>query len=251
MVVLIATAVEGSSTVDGHPMPNKMLSQTVRYQGVPIDIHIPLHAETRVHLNESVEIGIPITLTSKLNVTSVHGVVYLTALQSFRSERLALKGNQSGRFILLDVTATPDFEHVQEIYIRTDDSVIETDTPPPLSIAQLMRYVAQTTLAPHQPKPPSSQIKRSVLEVDDDSIYRDFAVTSTLLAAWRSNRWMALAVELRNQSEESIPLSPDAIAGVWRAVGFQHTRLLPKGKRGSQSVVFLVGRHDAITAFRQ
>lgn len=221
-------------------------TRMVAYRGVPVTIDLPLNQEIRVHFDESVEVGLPVALSAQLDVSSVHGIVYLTALQPFTSQRLALKGTQSGRFMLLDVVASPDSDTSRDIVIRTDGATLVPDVQPSLTIAQLMRYIAQTTLAPRRPEPLPSRIKRTVLALPADRIYRDFVVVSQLLAAWRTDSWLAIAIELRNQSDEAIALSPGDIAGSWIAVGFQHTRLLPRGKRGAQTVMFLVGSHDAI-----
>ena len=181
-------------------------------------------------------------LTSKLNVSSVHGVVYLTALQAFTSRRLALKGTQTGRFVLLDVSAMTEANAIKDIFVGTVSTTFTPDVAPSLTTAQLMRYIALATLAPREPTSLPTEIKRTVLAIPKDRIYRDFAVASTLLAAWRTDRWLALAVELRNQADVAIPLTPSHISGAWIAVGFQHVRLLPQGKRGAQTVMFLVGR---------
>ncbi|MCY4129542.1 MAG: DUF3438 family protein [Gammaproteobacteria bacterium] len=240
IVMLIATFAQAGSP------SNTATTRVVAYRGVPIDLHLPLNHEIRIHLDESVEVGVPIALTSKLDVTSVHGVVFLTAVQAFTAHRVALKGSTSGQIVLVDVSAITDASEVKDVFVRTDGATVTPDDPPELTMVQLMRHIAHLTLAPRGSAVIPFQIKRIALVLPHESIYRDFAVASSLLAAWRTDRKMALAVELRNQSDEAIVLSPDEISGVWYAVGFQHTRLLPYGKRGAQTVVFLVGAHDAI-----
>lgn len=238
--------VEGRSSDDDDPTPNFVDKQTVVYKGIPIAIALRLHNEIRLHIDESVEIGVPTSLANKIAVSSVHGVVYLKALQSFVAQRLVLKGNRSGRFFLLDVSATPDAVTVQDIFILIDGSPVAAQGSRSLSVTQLMRYAARFTLAPMQPKALPSELKLTGLAIASDSIYRDFEVSSKPLAAWRTDKKLAIAVELRNQSDNPIMLEPSQVAGVWHAVGFQHTRLLPRGKLGANTVMFLVGEHEAI-----
>ncbi len=240
VVVLVAAVVEGSTTSKG------ATHRSVIYQGVPIPVELPLNVESRVHLEESVEIGLPSALISKLDASSVHGVVYLTATQPFTRQRVALKGVRTGRFVLLDVSARQAAESVNDLFIRASESSTPAIDSQPLTAAQVMRYVARLTLAPRRPNSEASTIKRVAVAVAPNSIYRNVAVASTLLAAWRSNEWLAIAIELRNEGDDSIRLSPHEVNGFWRSAGFLHTRLLPRGKRGAQTVMFLVGSHDAL-----
>lgn len=240
MLLLVAEITEA------RPVLENVKSRSLIYEGVPVPIELPLNREVRIHLDESVEIGLPVALTAKLDVASVHGVVYLTALQSFSTQRLALKGTQSGRFVLLDVSATSDVEDVETVFIRTDGSKAAPDSPPSFTAVQLMRYVVRATLAPGRPKALPPQIKRTLLAIPQDRLYREFAVDSRLLAAWRTDSFLALAIELGNQSSDAIALDPVEIRGVWHAAAFQHTRLLPQGKHGASTVMFLVGASDAI-----
>ena len=250
MLLLVSQVIEARATDIGRSASGGVASRSVRYHGIPISIDLPLNQELRVHLDESVEIGLPIALTSKLDVTSVHGIVYLTALQPFVAQRLVLKGVRTRRFILLDVSAASDIDHVEHMSIRTEDTTSAPQSPTSVSATQLIRYVALTTLAPTRQKALPAQIKRTDLAIPRNSIYRDFRVESTLLAAWRTDRLLALAVELRNESDEATALNPQDIGGVWYVAAFQHSRLLSQEKRGSSTVMFLVGAHDAIADLR-
>lgn len=250
IALFVAGVAEGHWSDEGDSPRSVTAKRTFAYEGIPIAIDVPLHDELRIHLNESVEIGVPAALANKIEVTSVQGVVYFKASQSFISQRLALKGNRSGRFVLLDVSASPDGVSVPDIFIVTDGSSVKSEGSHSLSATQLMRYVASWTLAPRQPKSLPPELKRTVLAIPTDSIYRDFEVGSKPLAAWRTDQKIAVAVELLNQGDKPITLEPSQVAGVWHAVGFQHTRLLPSGKLGANTVMFLVGGHDAITELR-
>ena len=246
MLLLVAELTEARTTETGRPGSANVKTKSINYEGVPIPIELRLNQEVRVHLDESVEIGLPMALTAKLDVASVHGVVYLTALQSFATQRVALKGSETGRFVLLDVSATSDGTGIEAILIRTDGSMSVPDSERSFTAVQLMRYIARATLAPNRLKAPRSQFKRTMLTISEDRLYRDFAVESSLLAAWRADSLLALAVDLSNQSSDGIALDPSDIGGVWHAAAFQHTRLLPHGKHGASTVMFLVGPYDAI-----
>ena len=251
VLLLVSQVIEARAKDISRQASGNVASRAVSYHGVPISIDLPLNQEIRVHVDESVEIGLPTSLTSKLDVTSVHGIVYLTALHAFTAQRLVLKGVRTGRFVLLDVSATSDIEHAEHVSIRAEDTTSEPESPTSVTAVQLIRYVALATLAPTQPNALPAQIRRTALAIPRISIYRDFTVESTLLAAWRTDRLLALAVELRNESDEVATLNPLDIGGVWHAAAFQHSRLLPQEKRGSSTVMFLVGAHDAIADLGQ
>ena len=244
IVVLLAVVAEGAARSNDHPV------STVFYHGVPINIDLRVNEESRIHLEESVEIGLPHILTSKLDVASVHGIVYLTARQTFTRQRVALKGSQTGRFVLLDVSASTDAPKIEDLSIRTGNPAVASAGSPSMSPAKLLRVVAKLTLTPLLPKSGSSGIQRVSMTLDPQSIYRGFGIDATLLSAWRSEKWLALVVELRNTTGEAIRLSPRDLRGLWHSAGFVHTRLLPHGKRGAQTVLFLVGAHDALAELR-
>ena len=245
IVLLLAAFTEGEAkSSDGGV-------RVVPYRGVPIPLDLRLNEETRIHVEESVEIGVPPALTAKLHASSVHGIVYLTSTQAFTRQRLVLKGSESGRFVLLDVAASAGAATVKDLHIQTGRSNTTPASPPSLTPVQLLRHVAQVTLAPLPSRSERSHIRRTSVALRPNTIYRDFEVASSVLAAWYTDEWLALAIELRNQGEDAIRLNPNDVDGVWYAAGFVDARLLSRGKRGAQSVMFLVGNHDAIAELQR
>ena len=251
LVTFVILSLFHAEIVEGKAQWNDSGERTVIYSGTPINIDLRSNEETRIHIGESVEVGVPPALASLLIIASVQGIVYLTARQSFSRQRLVLKGSQTGRFLLFDVAAAPDIAAVRNLYIQTErrNDPIEPDTP--LTAVQLVRHVATTTLAPRQTRAMPPRIKRVAAVVSPNSLYRDYGIAATLLAAWRTEKWLALTVELRNESDESTRLNPHDVGGVWELAGFRNTRLLPRGKQGSRTVLFLVGAHDAIAGLQQ
>ena len=85
VLLLVAELTEARTTATGSPFRYSKASRADRSATTEfrVPIELRLNQEIRVHLDESVEIGLPIALTAKLDVASVHGVVYLTALQAF------------------------------------------------------------------------------------------------------------------------------------------------------------------------
>ena len=109
----------------------------------------------------------------------------------------------------------------------------------------MLRFIARLALSSdHQLQHPLEAV-RSISHTFPETLYRNYAVTSTVTGAWQTRRWLALAVELRNESTRPVALTPTAVAGRWYAAGFLHGRLLPHGKRGAKSVMFLIRRRDA------
>ena len=229
------------------------LSTTKRfsYQGVPILLDIQVGTESRVHFGESVEFGLPGVLAESLDVSSVHGIVYLTAREGFDRQRVAIKGKTSGRIVLIDLAAsTSGTGFLRDIYIHPIGTRVNPVVRPKLTMAQFMRFAAQQTLAAKRTKTQLPGVRHASVKVAPNSLYRDFAVQTELHGVWRSHEWIALAVELRNESAKAITLDPQVIGGSWHVVGFLHLRLLPKGKLGATTVMFLVGAHDAVAELR-
>lgn len=217
--------------------------------GVPVPVRLAVNEEMRLHFGETVELGLPVELTQTLNASSVHGVLYLNTAQSIEPTRVAVKGTRSGKFTLLDISASHAAQPLRDLHFNVLGNqgrrhLVETKE---LSAAQVLRFVAQQTLLPN---PPAQELNGLSLCRNSAAIafrYQSETVTSTVLSVWRSKRWLALAVELKNRHSVTHEFDPLLVKGDWQAVAFRDVRLLPNGKRGSKSVAFVVGTQAALS----
>ena len=219
----------------------------LEYDGVPIELQIPLKDEVRLRFDESVEVGMPDALLGLLDASSVHGIVYLNAHRAFATQRVAIRGETTGQFVLFDVSANEHGQIKGDVLVRlTQGEQPRVMVQPALTATFLLNHIAREVLAPRQASHPPEGLRRTTLNLEPNLLYRDFAVESAVLAAWQTRNWLALAVALRNQRSSPLSVDPLAINGSWQAAGFTHGRLLPRGKRGSESVMFLVGPRHAL-----
>lgn len=218
-------------------------SQSLTYFGVPVPVRLAVGQELRLHFDESVELGLPHELARRLVVSSVHGILYLTANQSFETTRVAVKGFQSGRFTLLDLIASPAPQSTRDIRFKTStqSAAKQDEAARSLSAAQILRFVAQQTLLPQPTKTELRGLSKRRVHDGSNFAYRSDAVDATVLSAWQSHQWLALAVELHNKDASTHELDPALVVGQWHSVAFRDTRLLPQGKRGARSILFVVG----------
>ena len=220
----------------------------MRYQGVPIELELRVDTETRIRFDETVEIGYADALAGQLDMLSVQGIVYLKPRHPFSTQRLAVKGKESGRFVLLDVAASFDAEVIEEVALLADEQTSRDPHVSSISPFELLRVIANWTLNSANETTLPSGVTSVSNPFGHRSVYHDIDIQTTVLGALRTKEWLALAVELRNNSRSAIDLDPNQLAGHWAAVGFLSTRLLPAHKRGATSAMFLVrtstARHD-------
>lgn len=216
----------------------------VHYAGVPIAITLAVHEETRLRFQESVEIGLSPPLAGQLEITNVHGIVYLTALRPFEPSRVAVKGLESGRFVLLDLDAKQEANSHPDIHVVHGKGTSNLKRERSYTALEFLEELARLTLDSQTSAALPRGISLASIQTPPNAFYRDIDVESKQLGAFRTKRWLGFVVEVENVTEVSVDLDPDAVGGVWHAAGFLHTRLLPASKRGSSSVMFLVKSRD-------
>ncbi len=80
----------------------------VEWQKHPIKIPLHVGEQRLIHFPDHVLFGRPTSLTDKLDVSSLQGTLYLTALEEFEPTQVKVRLNDSGDVVLLDLVAIKD-----------------------------------------------------------------------------------------------------------------------------------------------
>ena len=105
----------------------------------------------------------------------------------------------------------------------------------------LTRFAAQQMYAPRRLTGPHPAIRRVMVDrAPLDDLYAGGGVRGTPAAQWRGDEFYVTAVVLQNLQAQPVELNPLDVRGRWRAITFQHGRLLGKGSEADTTVVYLV-----------
>ena len=225
------------------------VTRTEIYEGNPIEIRLRVGTERQIRMDESVELGIRPYLQEKLHIENVQGTLYLTALESFLAQRMVIKGVRSGKLVLINLSGLETGSHTQPIEIKHRVGELHparSKDPSPTPI-QLLRYAAQHIYAPSRLLPEDGHIHRYYPLTEDIQLFENPVLKKNLLGAWQTDTHVVLAFEVSNVSDEVISLRPRDSRGNWQLMATLSQRLLPHGKLGSTSVVFVIGLHSSLT----
>ena len=218
------------------------------YNKTPIEIQLTIGQEQQLRFDESIELGLELSLTRQLKVDNVQGTLYLKPVSEFSQKRLAIKTQTSRQVILIDLSSTFEATPTQPISIQLADSKTRLNPESnSLSPIQLLRFAAKHVYAPTRLVPNHPQVRRVHTRFVTSQWLEHPVLNSQLLAAWQSGPLSVVAVEVSNISTEVQELQQADIRGQWLLMALFGQRLLPQGKLGSTTVIFLVGHTDSLS----
>jgi integrating conjugative element protein (TIGR03749 family) len=233
--------------------------ELMRWERLPLTVPLVIGQERVIFVDQTVRVGHPQTLASKLRVQSAGGAVYLLASDTIEPTRLQLQTVDSGEIILLDVTATHGEQPLEPIRIvkapsqprangeltsqpPTEPKIEETPAHTPVPVA-LTRYAAQNLYAPLRTVEPLPDVRRVPVMTDSlPHLLPTEHLSSLPLAAWRLDDYWVTAVKLTNQGRVPILLDPRQLQASLFATSFQHTFLGPAGTPEDTTVAYLITR---------
>jgi len=204
--------------------------------------------ERSITFPTQMHVGVPQEVASLLRVQTVGRTTYVTALAPFPRTRIVAEDRAAGSVILLDLTASKSNTTTQSVQIVVPSAAgpesagaIDEDAPPSVDMVTLTRFAAQQMYAPRRLTGPHPAIRRVMVDRSPvDGLYAGGGVRGTPAGQWRGDEFYVTAVVLQNMQAQPLELSPLDIRGRWRAITFQHGRLLGKGSEADTTVAYLV-----------
>lgn len=204
--------------------------------------------ERSITFPSPMHIGAPQEIATLLRLQTVGPTTYVTALAPFPRSRIIAEDRNTGAVILLDLSAAPENTSTQPITVVTAPNPATTalakpddERRPPVDMVTLTRFAAQQMYAPRRLAIAQPDIRR--VNVDSaplTGLYAGANLKATAAAQWRCADYYVTAVVLQNQQTQAVELDPGDVRGRWRAITFQHGRLLAKGSEADTTVAYLV-----------
>ena len=224
-------------------------SERLVWDKAPLQIVLgvgPQH-ERAVTFSSPMHFGVPAEVAPLLRVQTVGRTTYLTAMAPFPRTRVVAEDRATGAVTLLDLTAAAETAASTPIEIVTPAppgaavSVATSEDDPPVDMVTLTRHAARQLYAPRRLAGSHPRILGVPFDATpSEALYAGAMVLGTPLAQWRADGLYVTAVLLQSRQSQPVELSPLDVRGRWRAITFQHGRLLPQGSEADQTVVYLV-----------
>jgi integrating conjugative element protein (TIGR03749 family) len=193
-------------------------------------------------------IGVQQEVAPLLRLQTVGPTTYVTALAPFARSRVIAEDRSTGAVILLDLSAAAENTSTQPITVVAAPNGDAAITAQPLDAEQvpvdmvtLTRFAAQQMYAPRRLAVTHLGIRRVMLDAAPlRELYAGAGLKATPAGQWRGGEFYVTAVVLQNLQSQAIELNPADVRGHWRAITFQHGRLLARGSESDTTVAYLV-----------
>lgn len=233
---------------------------TMIWNKQPLNINVPVGTTSHpkqliITFPERVRFGLPDDLQNKLSVLNNDKTLYLTANQSFRTHQNVMVQTQSGKTILINLSASKKgINEPIDVQYQTPEKTTDNNASnlPKISMMQLVRYAVQQLYAPKRLL--KTQVGISQVNQFNGKAYQLFQDDSALtipLASYVGGGYIVTAVLMKNMLSIPLNVDPNLICGEWLAVApFPNTRLDARGGQNDRTTLFLVSRNDFVTQFK-
>lgn len=227
--------------------------ETIVWDRAPLRITLPVNQERRVDFPVEIEVNIPMTLSTVLEVTPTQeGSVFFRAKEVFTTERLMLTDKTGQHQWLVDISAEKNAPgHVLVIHDsrlqRTDSALKDDIENAQTSVSaqhslldtmnydevDLIRVVARQFYGPSRLAQLPPGISGAPATAHQVSLYHGNELQTEVKGAWRAPSYGGVlyvtAIEVRNLSSREVRPDPRRVKGRLLAMSAQHHWLAPKG----------------------
>ncbi len=238
------------------------------WEQIPIDVVLPVGKERIITFPTPVQFGYDkeVLNDEMLHVQNNDGVLYLKAKQIFSPQRVQVKCIDTGKIILLDISARQDAsDHPLDIVMNSTlkrnsfsfnerNEKVESNTGSyPITPVTLVRFAVQQLYSPKRLLTQPSYIYRVPMGTHKTlSLLLDKSAMALPLASWRGGDLFVTAILLRNLLSQTILLDPHNICGAWQAASFfLAAELAPRGNIKDTTTVFLVSKRSFADSLKE
>lgn len=210
----------------------------------PITVVLPVGKEKMVSFPNSVMVGADENFLKIATITNVNGTLYFKAKQAFAMHRIQVKDTVTNNLILLNISAS-NSGNTTPLTIQYPDHAMQQLTEPSSRASDflvLTRYAAQMLFAPTRLLPNDPTITQSAMQAEKtEPLLIDASAIAEPLQAWQRNGVIVTAVELRNQLNTRLVVTPELLCGQWQAITYlPSNQLASAGQAGDSAILFLI-----------
>jgi len=242
--------------------------ETVTWDQTVIPLQLVVGVEQLVQFEGSALVGVPATLANEdiFRHLFANDTAYWKALVPFSKQRVKVRLESSGEFILFDLSAKsmkqpPKTVEALNIVTGANNAApLTAATAAPrgqgVTMFDLIRYAAQADHSPPRVVAPLAGVRRveqkirselSRLYNHHDSVNVDMFVSSS----WNASGWYVTAIEVRNRTKEAIEIDPsrmqhtahgvvNGVANHFLAAALIRPMLTARGSANDTTVIYVV-----------
>lgn len=249
----------------GREFNSEAVHEHVIWNQTPINVVLPVNTERMVTFPTSIQFGYDKTVLDDdaLKVQNNNGVLYLLAKKPFQTQRVQVKLNDSGKIVLLNLSASKTASHtpLDVVIAKSEPSLTESankathennsNIPAQPSYVALTRFAAQQLYAPKRLLTQPNNIFRTPMRTQKTvPLFLDGSVMAMPLASWRGGDLFVTAVLLRNLLKQPLTPDPRNLNGKWvTATFFPLNELAIRGNTNDSTTVFLVSHRPFNDSF--
>jgi integrating conjugative element protein (TIGR03749 family) len=216
---------------------------------VPISFVVPVGEERMLIFPGKIDFrNLDARLTSdKVSILNNDGTLYIQAKQPFSAIRVPLVLKDTGRTVLVDISAAANADNTPLEVILPEDNTggahdSEKSPSEVLHYVTLMRYAVQHLYAPERLMVEDARISRSPMYTTRSiALFYDESVIAMPLISWHGGDYTVTAILLKNNENHAIYLDPRKIKGQWITASFYPThQLMQAGSRQDRTTLFLM-----------
>jgi len=235
----------------------------VVWKQTPINIVLSVNKERMISFPSSVEFGYDKSVLpdDSLKIQNNNGTLYLFAKKNFSTQRVAVRLQNSGQIILLDLSAQKEADSTpidiviadkrkeqtpSQLKREADDVNQNGRTDSSINYVTLTRFAVQQLYAPKRLLTQPHAIYRTPMHTHKTiPLLRDGSVMAMPIASWRKGDTTVTAVLLRNTLAQSLTLDPRILCGSWQATTFYPRSVLaPASSQYDATTVFLISQQS-------
>ncbi len=214
----------------------------------PIDIILPINQEKMITFPGSIQFGYNNQALSseQLRIQNNNGTLYLTAYQTFKPIRVAVKLVENTHIILLNLSAGQqgDANPVDIVFHeeKRQSNLKDKQGKEVLNPIQLIRFAENQLFAKSRYLINSStNFVVPMHTTKTVPLILDGQILSTPIRSWSDGEYFVTAVTLHNLTSSPINLSPHLLCGDWEmAAFFPVLTLAPEENYSDTTTVFLL-----------
>lgn len=196
--------------------------ETVKWDRTVIPVDLIVGVEQLIQFPGSATVGLPVELAADdmLRHLFAGDTAYWKAVQPFETKRIKVRIDETGEFILFDVSARsvltpPQTVEPLRVVIDTLPSSAEAERKedPPITMFDLVRYAAQSEYAPERLVAPLPGVRAIENKVSSElsSLYNhtdrrkvDMFVEQMFVA----DGWYVTSIRIKNRTAEDVTIEP-------------------------------------------
>jgi integrating conjugative element protein (TIGR03749 family) len=227
-------------------------TQHVVWDKTPIHIMLPLNQERLIRFPLAISI-VDSGLDKNMGIMKVEDALYLNSRKPFNNKRLVVQLMPDGESIVLSISASKEATDAAPIEVLLaeqnaqpseeshGDAPQEVKKPHEVNPVLLTRFAIQSLYAPERLLVTPPGVARAPMRTHKNiALVYGASITARPLISWQGDDLYVTAIELKNELNKRVVISPAKLLGNWQTASFFPTNTLEARGSADTTTAFVV-----------